>query len=71
MDDVLATGRGHRAGRDPRRRMVHASPDGRIAEIRSYYQQRPHTTELDGFPYAERGYSTPASSAAPCTAATD
>ncbi len=36
------------------------SPDGRIAEIRSYYQQRPHTSELDGFPYAERGYSTPA-----------
>ena len=32
--------------------------DGRIAEIRSYYQQRPETTELDGFPYAERGYST-------------
>jgi ketosteroid isomerase-like protein len=33
------------------------APDGRIAEIRSYYQQRPETTELDGFPYAERGYS--------------
>ena len=32
--------------------------DGRIAEIRSYYQQRPETTELDGFPYAARGYST-------------
>ncbi len=32
--------------------------DGRIAEIRSYYQQRQETTELDGFPYAERGYST-------------
>ena len=32
-------------------------PDGRITEIRSYYQQRPETTELDGFPYAERGYS--------------
>lgn len=32
--------------------------DGRIAEIRSYYQQRPETTELDGFPYAGRGYST-------------
>ncbi len=31
--------------------------DGRIAEIRSYYQQREHTTELDGFPYAARGYS--------------
>ena len=30
--------------------------DGRITEIRSYYQQREHTTELDGFPYAERGY---------------
>jgi hypothetical protein len=30
--------------------------DGLIAEIRSYYQQREHTTELDGFPYAERGY---------------
>jgi ketosteroid isomerase-like protein len=32
--------------------------DGRIAEIRSYYQQRPESTELDGFPYADRGYST-------------
>jgi ketosteroid isomerase-like protein len=34
------------------------APDGRIAEIRSYYQQRPETTELDGFPYGARGYST-------------
>ena len=33
--------------------------DGRIREIRSYYQLRPGTTELDGFPYAERGYSVP------------
>jgi len=32
--------------------------DGRIAEIRSYYRQEPATTELDGFPYADRGYST-------------
>jgi len=32
--------------------------DGRIHEIRSYYNQQPETTELDGFPYAERGYST-------------
>ncbi|MEN2738419.1 nuclear transport factor 2 family protein [Microbacterium sp. X-17] len=32
--------------------------DGLISEIRSYYQQRPETTELEGFPYAERGYST-------------
>jgi ketosteroid isomerase-like protein len=32
--------------------------DGRIAEIRSYYQQRPQSTGLDGFPYADRGYST-------------
>lgn len=32
--------------------------DGRITEIRSYYQQRPETTQLDGFPYADRGYST-------------
>lgn len=31
--------------------------DGLIAEIRSYYQQRESTTELEGFPYAERGYS--------------
>ncbi|HWK19662.1 MAG TPA: nuclear transport factor 2 family protein [Microbacteriaceae bacterium] len=31
--------------------------DGLIAEIRSYYQQRPETTGLDGFPYAERGYA--------------
>jgi ketosteroid isomerase-like protein len=34
------------------------SADGLITEIRSYYQQRPASTELDGFPYAERGYST-------------
>ena len=33
--------------------------DGLISEIRSYYQQRPATTELEGFPYPERGYSTP------------
>jgi ketosteroid isomerase-like protein len=33
--------------------------DGRIREIRSYYQQRPETTELDGFPYLDRGYSVP------------
>ena len=31
--------------------------DGLIAEIRSYYQQRPETTELAGFPYAGRRYS--------------
>jgi ketosteroid isomerase-like protein len=31
--------------------------DGRIAEIRSYYRQEPRTTELDGFPYAERAYT--------------
>ena len=30
---------------------------GLIAEIRSYYQQRPETTELAGFPYAGRNYS--------------
>jgi len=33
--------------------------DGLIREIRSYYQLRSETTELDGFPYAERGYSVP------------
>ncbi len=33
--------------------------DGLIREIRSYYQLRPQTTELDGFPYAERGWSVP------------
>lgn len=32
--------------------------EGRIAEIRSYYRQEPRDSELDGFPYAERGYST-------------
>lgn len=33
--------------------------DGRIGEIRSYYQQRADgSSELDGFPYAQRGYST-------------
>lgn len=31
--------------------------DGLIREIRSYYQMRPETSELDGFPYAARGYS--------------
>ena len=31
--------------------------DGLIFEIRSYYQQRPQTSELDGFDYAARGYS--------------
>jgi ketosteroid isomerase-like protein len=31
--------------------------DGLIREIRSYYQLRPQTTELEGFPYVERGYS--------------
>lgn len=34
------------------------APDGRITEIRSYYQQREETSQLDGFPYADRGYST-------------
>ncbi len=33
--------------------------DGRISEIRSYYQQRPETTELDGFDHAARGWSMP------------
>jgi ketosteroid isomerase-like protein len=33
--------------------------DGLIHEIRSYYQLRPETTDLAGFPYAERGYSVP------------
>ena len=33
--------------------------DGLIREIRSYYQMRPETSELDGFPYAARGYSVP------------
>lgn len=33
--------------------------DRRIAEIRSYYQLQPRTTQLDGFPYASRGYSVP------------
>jgi ketosteroid isomerase-like protein len=33
--------------------------DGLIAEIRSYYQQRPETTELAGFPYGARRYSRP------------
>lgn len=31
--------------------------EGLIFEIRFYYLQRPETTELDAFPYAERGYS--------------
>ncbi|MFD5007386.1 nuclear transport factor 2 family protein [Streptomyces mutabilis] len=32
--------------------------DGRITEIRSYYRQETdRDTELDGFPYADRGYS--------------
>ncbi|WP_158744428.1 nuclear transport factor 2 family protein [Acidisphaera sp. L21] len=33
--------------------------DGLIAEIRSYYQQRDATTELEGFPYAARHYAVP------------
>ena len=32
--------------------------DGLIREIRSYYQQQPFTTELDGFDYGARAYST-------------
>ena len=32
--------------------------DELIREIRSYYRQEPFTTELDGFAYAARGYST-------------
>ena len=32
--------------------------DGLIFEIRSYYQQRNDSTELDGFDYSGRGYST-------------
>jgi hypothetical protein len=32
--------------------------EGRIIEIRAYYNQLPTTTELEGFPYAVRGYST-------------
>lgn len=36
-----------------------AFEDGLIREIRSYYQMRPATSELDGFPYAARGYSVP------------
>ena len=39
--------------------------DGRIHEIRSYYQMRAETTELDGFPYAERGYSVPGRECSP------
>jgi ketosteroid isomerase-like protein len=35
--------------------------DGRIVEIRAYYQQLPSTTELEGFPYETRGYSVAAS----------
>jgi ketosteroid isomerase-like protein len=31
--------------------------DGRIAEIRAYYQQRGSSSELEGFDYAGRGYS--------------
>lgn len=32
--------------------------DGLIFEIRSYYQQRNDSTELDAFDYSGRGYST-------------
>lgn len=31
--------------------------DGLLSEIRSYYHMLDATSELDGFPYAERGYS--------------
>ncbi|MEZ5236597.1 MAG: nuclear transport factor 2 family protein [Acidimicrobiales bacterium] len=30
-----------------------------IKEIRAYYRQETATSELEGFPYAERGYSLP------------
>ena len=36
-----------------------AFSDGLIREIRSYYQQRETTTELDAFDYPGRGYSVP------------
>lgn len=32
--------------------------DGRIAEIRAYYQQRESSSELEAFDYEGRGYST-------------
>ena len=32
--------------------------DGLIAEIRSYYRQETSDSELESFPYGERGYST-------------
>jgi ketosteroid isomerase-like protein len=32
----------------------------KIIEIRAYYHQLPSTTQLDGFPYAARGYSSDA-----------
>ena len=56
MDDVLAVRAGSR--RHPGAEWFTFSPAGLITEIRSYYQQRPESTELDGFPYAGRGYST-------------
>jgi hypothetical protein len=41
--------------------------DGLIVEIRSYYQQRPQTSELHGFPYASAASRSSAPSAAACT----
>ncbi len=59
MDDVLAApGAAERVATRGAEWFTFAD-DGRITEIRSYYQQRPETTELDGFPYAGRGYSVP------------
>ena len=45
--------------------------DGLIGEIRSYYQMRRTSTELDGFPYAERGYSLPGAERSTLHAAAD
>ena len=58
MDDVVAARRRHRRVAT-RGAEWFTREDGLIREIRSYYQMRPQTTELDGFPYAERGYSLP------------
>ena len=66
VDDVLAARWRRRAGRDPRRGVVHlpGRPDRRDPLL---LPAAPETTELDGFPYAARGYSASGPSAATST----
>ena len=57
VDDVLPARRGDRERVATRGAEWFVFRDGLIVEIRSYYQQRPQTSELHGFPYGERRFS--------------